>query len=146
MRHWYLFTSSRICRCYGYKKMEVSRNARSKGKNKAQDSHRKFVSLQWMQQQDAWQILNTRIHNAMLARWQILKAAARSRNYKGPTNNAEISKDPEKARSAWIEWIASDHIHLVWLRVQMSTLFKKEKFHDLREVVDMVASARCPCL
>ena len=99
-----------------------------------------------MQEQDAWRILNTRIHNAMFARWQILKAADRSRNYKGPTDNAEISKDPKKARSAWIEWIVSDDVHLDWLRVHMSTLFKIEKFHDLREVVDMLASTRCSCL
>jgi hypothetical protein len=95
-----------------------------------------------MQEQDAWCILNTRIHNAMLARWQILKADARSRNYKGPTDNAEISKDPEKARSAWIEWIVSRDVHLDWLRVQMITLLNKETFHDLREIVKMIARAR----
>ena len=96
-------------------------------------------SLHWMKENDAWRILNTRIHNAMLARWQILKAAARNRDYKGPTDNAEISKDPDKARSAWTAWIISDVVNMDWLRVQMHILLKKEKFHDLREIVMMLA-------
>jgi hypothetical protein len=106
-------------------------------KNKAKDPTHFKLSLNWMQGSDAWRILNTRIHNGMLARWQILTAAARYRNYKGPTDNAEISRDPVKARCAWNAWIASDDVNLDWLRVQMITLFNKEKFHDLREVVQM---------
>jgi hypothetical protein len=113
---------------------------RLKGKNnKAKDPTNFNLSLQWMQGSDAWRILNTRIHNAMLARWQILTAAARCRNYEGPTDNAEISKNPEKARRAWNAWIETAAVHLDWLRVQMIDLLNKRKFHDLREVVEMMS-------
>ena len=95
----------------------------------------KPFSLANMTEDDAWCILNMRINKAMLARWQILKAAARDRNNVGPTDNAAICKDPEQARSDWIAWLRSDGVHIDWLRVFMHALLQKEKFAELRELI-----------
>ena len=102
----------------------------------------KPFSLSEMTEEDAWCILNMRINKAMLARWQILKAAARDRNYVGPTDNAAIAKDPEQARSDWIAWLQSDRVHLDWLRVYMHTLLQKEKFGELRELIIRMSRPR----
>ena len=95
-----------------------------------------------MTEDDAWCILNMRINKAMLARWQILKAAARLRNYMGPTDNAAIAKDPEQARTDWIAWLQSDRVHMDWLRVYMHTLLQKEKFGELRELIIRMSRPR----
>ena len=82
----------------------------------------------------AWLCMSS-IKGGHLIRWQVLKAAAKERDYKGPISYKDIANDPERARSAWLAWLQTKEFHLKWLHVKLDDLMSKAKFESFRRIL-----------
>jgi hypothetical protein len=88
----------------------------------------------WLTAESAW-LCMLNIKGGRLVRWQILKAAAKERDYSGPITQKAIEKDLRSAQSAWLQWLSMKVSNMVWLHLKLEMLLEKEKFHQFRHLL-----------
>jgi hypothetical protein len=130
--------SKTSCADVGRKVSHVVTTIKSLGIGKQlQSDSGQFVSLSG---ESAW-ICMSSVKGGLLLRWQILKAAHKERGYLGPVSNREIARDAERARSAWLEWLQTENINLLWFQLKLDLLTRKDKFTYIRRMFASLASS-----
>ena len=88
----------------------------------------------WMGAEAAWVYMND-IKGGRLLRWQILKAAAKERGYRGPTSERKIAEDSEAASSEWLKWFSAKSTNAAWFYLKLDAFLEKAKFQQFRRTL-----------
>jgi hypothetical protein len=86
----------------------------------------------WFTAESAWLCMSN-FKGGRLVRWQILKAAAKERDYNGPITQKAIEKDLSSAESAWTQWASTKVSNITWFHLKLEMLMEKKKFRQFRQ-------------
>ena len=88
----------------------------------------------WFTAESAWLCMSN-FKGGRLVRWQILKAAAKERDYNGPITQKAIEKDLNSAESAWTQWAYTKVSNIAWFHLKLEMLLEKKKFRQFRQLL-----------